>query len=151
MRFEPKSQEDIARERCMPEGVYDFEVVDAQEKTSKSGNPMIEVSLKVFGPNGERSQKDWLMAFKLRHFARAVGLAESYEAGRLEADMMIGKAGRLRMVQKPYNGDIQNSVKDYICDEAPEKEGEAPVVGEQPAPAQRAPTPSAPLEDEPPF
>ena len=40
-------------DETLPDGIYDFEVIDATETTSKAGgNPMIELALMVHGPNG---------------------------------------------------------------------------------------------------
>ena len=43
-----------AYEETLPEGVYDFVVVDAIEKQSQNGNPMIELQLMVNGPDGSK-------------------------------------------------------------------------------------------------
>ena len=40
-------------EEVLPEGAYDFVCVDANERTSQSGNTMIELRLIVKGPNGK--------------------------------------------------------------------------------------------------
>ena len=40
MKFQPSSEEAIAANNVWPEGVYDFHIVDAEEKLSESkGNP----------------------------------------------------------------------------------------------------------------
>ena len=44
-----------AYEETLPEGVYDFVVVDAIEKQSQNGNPMIELQLMVNGPDGSKN------------------------------------------------------------------------------------------------
>ena len=50
MRFAPVSEEIAAG--CLPKGEYDAVVNSAVEKTSKAGNPMIELELTVYGQAG---------------------------------------------------------------------------------------------------
>ena len=44
MQFEAKSEKQLAESRPLRGGVYPFEILDAMEKTSAAGNPMIELS-----------------------------------------------------------------------------------------------------------
>lgn len=119
MRFQSKTEEEIIRENLLPEGTYDFEVVKAEEKESKKGNPMLEINMKVFRADGDGFifVRDWLMeAFpmKLIHFCREVGLESRYADGVLTAEECVGRTGRVQIVQKQQDGfDPQNSVKDY--------------------------------------
>ena len=120
MKFQPKTEAEIAESNLWPAGEYDFGVIDATEKVSKSGNPMVEVGLAVYNEEGQqRRVTDYLMeamAFKLRHFCEAVGLLHEYEAGMLDPDALVGKTGRVVLKQDPardgYNP--KNSVKDYV-------------------------------------
>lgn len=134
MKFDPKTEEEIkASSPLIPAGTYDFEVVDAQDKISKSsGNPMIEISLNVYYENGkEKLIFDYLLpafAFKLRHFAEHTGLIERYNSGELSAADCLGKMGKAVIAirqgqQKPDGGyhKDQNTVKDYIKCDAPQK------------------------------
>lgn len=152
MKFQPKSEEEIVRDNLLPAGDYAFEVVRAIDATSKSGNEMIELNLKVFDDEGGyRFVKDYLlesMAFKLIHCAQACGLEQEYNDGELIADQFVGRSGFLKLaVKEDKTGQYQpqNSVKDYI--KPGENDGKAaPVAAKKPAPA----TP-ADLDDEVPF
>lgn len=131
MRYTPKSEKEIAEERLLPEGEYPYQISGAIEKTSKSGNDMIELTVRVFKPDGSFVLvTDYLLeslAYKLRHAAVACGLEKIYDAGTLTADNFIGKEGMLKLgIQKDKNGQYpdRNSVKDYIVP----KDGEAKVV-----------------------
>lgn len=146
MKFPPKTDEQIARENCMPIGDYDFEVVEAVDKISQKGNPMIALQLRVFGPERAMTVRAYLMeamAFQMRHFCFAVGLGKEYEAGELAAANCIGRTGRLTLKIEDQPGYMpKNAVKDYIVPAA----GEAPA---SPSPRQPMATPAG--NDEPPF
>lgn len=125
MQFTPRSVEDLELEEkkreealLLQKGDYDFEVTEAIEKTSKSGNPMIQVRLKVFHEDSFRFVTDYLMekmAFKLRHFAESVGLLEEYNAGQFDASNLVGASGVVKLEIEPAKGAFaaKNSVKDY--------------------------------------
>lgn len=134
MQFQPKTEAEIKAANLLPDGVYDFEVFDAIEKESKSGNEMIELHLRVFKDDGStRQMRDWILASfarKLKHFCEACGLTKQYEDGTLTADHCIGMAGKVRVVQQTRKGyDPQNSVEDYIIPDA------GSVATRKPAPA----------------
>lgn len=122
MKFQPKTENEIASENLIEPGEYDFEVVAAFDKVSKtSGNDMIELKIKVFADR-EKVISDYLlekMAYKLRHFAEATGLLEVYNSGDLIADDCVGKSGRLELgIQRDKTGahPDKNTVKDYVTD-----------------------------------
>jgi len=122
MQFQPKTEDEIARERLREEGKYPFTVTSAVDKVSKNNNPMIVVELDVFDTNGNAfSITDYIMAsmaFKLRHFAFCVGLGADYEAGILHPESMAGKSGTLKLgIQAGKDGyPPKNVVKDYDKD-----------------------------------
>src|SRR5688572_8987205 len=99
MRFEPKSEDEIAAANLLADGDYIFEVADAKEETSKAGNDMVKLKLNVVGEEDRMHVIfDYLVssegaAFKLRHFAESVGLLPEYERGEITADQMIGCNG----------------------------------------------------------
>lgn len=120
MRFTPKTEEQLQEENLIPQGTYDFEVVEAKDRVSKSGNDMIELKLCVYDQNGSpRTVFDYLlesMSYKLKHFCDAVGLAHKYTDGTLADHDCMGKAGKVMIIQQPpQNGyAAKNSVRDYI-------------------------------------
>ena len=153
MQFQPKTEAEIKAANLLPEGVYDFEVFDAVDKVSKSGNGMIELHLKVFSDDGRtRQMRDWILpAFerKLRHFCEACGLMAQYEAGTLNAEDCIGMAGKVQLVQQTREGyDPQNSVRDYIVPEAGSVPTRSTVAAPKPA---AAPAHAVHGEDDIPF
>ena len=123
MRFQHHSEQEIQEMSLVEEGTYRFEVIEATDKTSKSGNEMIAIKLKIWDNNGkERIVFDWLtpaMEFKLRHFCVATGLLNKYESDELNDRDCVGKSGVLELVIKKAEGTYpsKNAVKDYIHDE----------------------------------
>ena len=53
MDFEPQTERELQEELVWPEDDYNFEVADAVEKMSKSGNDMIELKITVFNADGK--------------------------------------------------------------------------------------------------
>lgn len=138
MKFIPKSEAEVSAGTMLQPGVYDFEIVEATETTSKAGNDMIALQLKVYDTAGRGvTVFDYLVGtekaqYKVRHCATAVGLLAQYERGELLADDLIGRAGRCSITIKKGNGEYPdaNAVRDYIAD-APKTNARAPA----PAPA----------------
>lgn len=128
MRTDPKTEQQIMEENLMPDGIYPFEVVEATDAVSKSGNEMIVLKLRIVDDqNIARTLKDYLlasMAFKLRHFCVQTGLMDKYDADDLKAMNCVGKKGMVEITSdktprfapdgKQYP--VKNSVKDYPKD-----------------------------------
>lgn len=121
MRVTPISEAEAADAGLWKRGLYDFEVLKADERISKNGNDMIEVNLKLYDPEGRSFRLfDYLvssegMAYKVRHFASATGLLTQYEKGELRAVDCVGKTGRCQVtIQKAKDGyPAKNVVQDY--------------------------------------
>lgn len=121
LAFKPKSEQEIREAQLAPKGDYDFDVLEAKDGVSKSGNPMITLKLGVFNGDAMRWHiTDHLVAAmeaKLRHFADTTGLLGRYEMGLLSAQDCIGRAGRVRLViEQDETGKYpdKNTVRDYV-------------------------------------
>lgn len=120
MKFQPSSEEAIAANKVWPKGVYDFHIVDAEEKLSESkGNPMIELKIEIARRDGAtRVIRDYLVAQraeKLLHAAAACGVSGKYLAGSLSDDDFVGKRGSLKLgIEKSKNYPAKNVVLDYV-------------------------------------
>lgn len=150
MKFTPMS-EAAARTQASafglwPRGIYDFEVSEAKDRISASGNPMIELNVTVYNKEGHtRKVYDYLIdsektGYKVRHFASSVGMTKEYESGELDASALVGKAGKLQLyIKKDKKGAYpdKNAVSDYV-----------PVVPGAPLIASSAPED---MDDEIPF
>lgn len=118
----PLSQDELKQGDLMENGIYDFQVIKATEKISKSGNEMIELQLKVWESNGrERFIFDYLLEqleYKIGHFAECVGLYPKYQDGMLSAHDCEGKSGQCKIyIQKGKDGySDKNAIADYILD-----------------------------------
>lgn len=122
MKFQPKTEKQIAEESLLPVGTYSFQVVEAKEAVSKGGNDMIVLKNQIYRDDGSPSLMvdDYLVssiAYKLRHAADACGLIAEYESGELQALDFEGKSGQLKLrIQKDKEGKYpdKNVVGDYI-------------------------------------
>ncbi len=127
MQFNSRSREELARESLTPPGEYDFEIISAEETTSKKGNEMIKLKLRVFVENGEIHVYDYLVAgmeYKLANFCDAIGRSDDYDDGEINADNLVGCAGKLKLVIEEAEKDkdtgevkwpAKNVVKTYIA------------------------------------
>lgn len=117
----PLTKEQLEQGDLIPPGIYDFQVVDAQEKISKSGAEMIALQLKIFMPDGRvRVIFDYLLEaleYKFGHFAEATGLLPKYQEGYLNAEDCFDKCGKCKIyIQKDKTGEYgdKSAVADYI-------------------------------------
>ncbi len=120
--FIPKTENELKEANLIAaKTICDFEVLEAKDETSKAGNPMIHLKLKVYKDDGGYIFiDDYLMAlmeFKLRHAAEATSNLDKYNKGSLSADDFSGKAGKVKIgIQKskdPQYAD-KNTINDYI-------------------------------------
>lgn len=140
MKVTPKTEKELLEMNLIPPGDYAFEVLDAQDKQSKKGSDMIELTLGVFVGDSRRLITDFLldaMPGKLFHFCQYTGLAGKYASGDLKAEDCLGKTGFLSIkTQKGKKKDgpgneywpDRSSVDDYNRGEFKK----APVVGGAP-------------------
>ena len=125
MRFKHLSDEELQSFFLAEPGIYDFEVIDAKDRVSKSGNEMIELKIKIWDKDGnQRVIFDYLleaMKFKLKHFADCCGLTNKYKADEIGSLDCVGKSGKVDIIiqqgqPNPAGGYYpdKNSVKDYV-------------------------------------
>lgn len=149
MQFQPKTESEIREASLAPDGEYDFDVLEASDKTSKSGNQMIAAKIGVYGGSHVRWHVyDYLlplMEAKLRHFCDTTGLLSLYESGRLRAEDCVGRSGKCRIKTKKAEGQYgaKNVVDDYVVRTA--KPLATPVAAANPSGAGALP------EDDIPF
>jgi hypothetical protein len=123
MNFEPRTEKEIAESKLWPKGEYEFEIVEAVEKVSQSsGNPMIELKLRLSNGNGiSRTIPDYLLKEtpeKLRHAADACRVLDRYDIGSLSETDFRGKRGRLKLgieKDRKHKYPDKNVVLDYVC------------------------------------
>ena len=154
MKFTPVSEQeaDAMSANLWPNGDYDFEVREATEKESASGNEMTELEVWIYDTaGGRRLVFDYLVAteksaWKIRHFAASCGLLPQYERGSLAANEMVGRTGKCTVAtqQAKDNYPAKNVIRDYL--KATGTPAARPVVSRA-----RTPAPAGDIDDEIPF
>lgn len=125
--FTPKTEEELNANNLLTPGIANFEVVQAMQKVSKSGNSMIEMKLRIWDRNGkEKIIHDYLvdipsMSYKIKHFCDSTEMSDKYEQGCFSDVDCIGKTGKLKIIiSKDKTGGYpdKNSVADYLTTES---------------------------------
>lgn len=122
--YQPKTEEQIAKEGLLPEAIYEAEIIESEAKTSKSGNEMIALKVKVFDEEGGQHIVFDYIVFgnnfgerKFRHAAVACNLLDKYTAGKLEADDFVNTMCRVEVKQQKGTTEYpnpKNIIFDYI-------------------------------------
>jgi hypothetical protein len=143
--FTPIPRNELKRSRLLPKGTYDFEVLKAERKTYKSGSQGIALKIGVFTENGGQQWVDDYLVFadkalfKVADFCEAVGLTAHYDAGRLEAQDCVGRAGKCRVGIDEQDGyEPRNKIAGYVASKpanAEPQRAQAQSVRVTPAPA----------------
>lgn len=101
----------------LPEDTYDFVVTKAEGKTSKSGNPMVQVSAKVTtGPHAGKGIKDF---YVLRMASQAKKFVENMTAMGISMDLLMKEKPTMQqvalvMVGRPFRGKVRHTTsEDY--------------------------------------
>lgn len=129
-RYTPKTEEECQKALQYPmlePGIYDFQVISAEYKTSSKGNPMIALKLCVWNEDGKQFHIfDYLVAtekmeWKTKHFCDSVGLSKEYESGAFNEDLCANRCGKASIIyqagQKKPDGSYyadKNAVEDYV-------------------------------------
>lgn len=134
MKFTPMTEKEAEAQSSdlWPDGAYDFEVREATEKTSSTGNEMTELEVWIYNSTGSRRLVfDYLTvsekaAWKIRSFAAATGLLPQYDSGTLDAADMVGRTGRCMLMIEPARDSYpaKNKIKSYT-----KAEGATPRTG----------------------
>lgn len=115
----------------LPDGIYDFIVIESKFKTSRAGNPMIELKLRVTHDGLEHTVFDNLiptdrMIWKVRHFCAATGNLEKFEKETFNENDAMGSRGMMlvgNVGERPKDdgsGGVwkaKNVVDDYLTEE----------------------------------
>jgi hypothetical protein len=140
--FTPKSEEELSS--LLEEGIYDYFVTKAVAKQSKSGNPMIALTLSIKDEMGDQVEIiDYLILMdnkfcqrKIRHFCLSAGLSKEYAKGALNSAECVRKKGKLRLgIQKDETGKYapKNVVADYLSIDDDLKEAVNRLPSKRPA------------------
>jgi len=136
MRYTPYSESEIQSMHVMEEGIYPFQVIEVHTidkngnpMTDRNGNDMAKLKLMVCDKdNKERTLYTYIsgdgnFAYKLRHFAKTLGMIEDYESGLFNIHKTLNKDGFADIVIKKGTmksdgtGEMwpdRNDVKDFV-------------------------------------
>jgi len=122
MEFNPTDAGDRSGFSLLPEGLYDIEVVEAEERSSKNGNQMIALTLEVRHPDGYPSRVwDYLVStpaavFKIKQFCDAAGLTGEFASGTLtEAHCRNRRLKAKIFVEAGREGyQDRNAIREYL-------------------------------------
>lgn len=135
--FEVYTEEELQMVSLLPEGIYSYQVVKAEDKPSKSkpGTEYTALVLKVWDKGGHEYQvyTNLALAKLLKHFCDVNDLQDEYKSGDVPSDLMVNKCGGNVIIgiepEKPNpNGGMykaKNIVKDYIFE--PKHSGMKPL------------------------
>ncbi len=120
MRFKALTNEQLNEKRGMlAEGDGDFEVGAAEETTSKRGNHMLKLSLRVWDKNGKEGFIfDYItddFEWKIKHLLESIGEGHKYQTEEVVPSDLIGKRGKCKIaIQKDKGFGEQPKIKDYV-------------------------------------
>lgn len=157
MKFTPVSEEKPAPQSAgvWENGIYDYEVRDAEETISSAGNEMIKLVVCILNKAGDQKiLYEYLVgtekaAWKVREFAASCGLLRQYETGSLMAAEIVGRTGMCEVGTRAAEGryEAKNTVRSWIG-----KADSAKTPSPPRTPLSREKKPAGPdLDDEIPF
>lgn len=147
LNYKVYTEEQANHERysLLKEGIYDAVINLSMDKTSSSGNPMMDMTLAVYDDIGlEHSVRDFLvftpkMMWKVINCAKSANVMPQYEEGRFCSDLIAGKRVKVKVVieeggeipmdklnGKPFGSKYpsKNKVGDYIKEEGQSSQNE---------------------------
>ena len=98
-QYDVMSESEAMAERfqLIKEGVYEGVITSSQDTKSKTGNPMMDMTVTVYDENGKPHDiRDFLvftkqMMWKVVHFSDSAGLLKEYEGGKLCSQVAVDK------------------------------------------------------------
>jgi hypothetical protein len=102
--FDPKEAKDKTF-ICLPAGEYEAEIVNAENKVSKSsGNPMIELQLNCHATDGNTVRIfDYIVnpssLWKLKSICRCCGM--DFNEGKIDEQLLVGKRMTVKLKVRP--------------------------------------------------
>lgn len=133
----------------VPEGTYKVIVDDAEPDTARSGNPMVNLWLRIHGGDYDGATiTDRLVLtdksmFRVVGFLQALGIPTPKKRLSFDISKFIGRSLEVTLRDgDPYNGRVKSEVSGYARLAKPAKKAEAEVPEfEEPEPAQEEEVP----------
>jgi hypothetical protein len=124
VKFQPLTENELQTASLAPEGIYQYQIIKAEDGISKSGNEKIDLKLKIWNDQGvQTSVFSNLSIIKLlKHFCDVNYMEDNYNSGEITASLCQGKSGGRVVIgiasekPNPYGGvyPAKNIVTDYI-------------------------------------
>lgn len=123
MKYNYVPREELEKQKhLLTPGKADFEVLKATEKTSKSGNDMIELHIKLWDCEGKQTNvfdyllSDTKFAWKIQSFCDAIGRPEWYAPDfELTPDNLKGQSGKCKIdIEKNQEYGDKVKIKNYL-------------------------------------
>lgn len=114
-----------SQEFFVPAGEYKVKVIEAKDDTSKSGNDMIKLKLRVILPDGSNGPSlfDYLVfttssSWKVDAFLKSTD-AHPGDGKEIDvkAEELIGLEGSAKLLVETYKDQKQNKVETYLFEE----------------------------------
>lgn len=124
MKFQPLTEEELQVQALIPDGTYNYKVIEAKERLSNAGNEYIALTLKVNFEGKEQGIFTNLALIKLlKHFCDVNGMQDLYVKGEVTDKDCLAKSGGQVVIgiegEKPDGKGgmyrAKNIVKDYIA------------------------------------
>jgi len=117
--YDVMSEQEAMAERyqLLKEGEYDAVITASSDCQSKTGNPMMDMTVSVYDENGKAHDvRDFLvftkqMMWKIVHFADSAGIVKEYEAGTLCSETAIDKRVRVKITVEEGSEIPQDKLK----------------------------------------
>lgn len=108
----------VAKRDPLAEGIYNVVLEEMEEKQSSTGKPMLAARFREPESNTAIFENFVLTPdalWKLQNFCNAIGLDTS-EVSDTDAiiEAALGAEVQVKVVQREYNGNVTNSIKNYI-------------------------------------
>jgi len=119
MNFTPLTEEQLSQP-SYEAGEYKFRVTEAEEKVSKTGNPMMVVNLEIIAEGRKPIHiKDYLVAtekgaWKLSSFCKSIGKEGLYKTGAMGIFDIKEQRGNAYFDFEEYEGKKYLKVKYYV-------------------------------------
>lgn len=124
MKFVHKNYNPPEKFEVLPNGRYSFKVMKIEEKFSKTGNPMLKLTLKLnYDSKPTGISWDYLVdsedvSWKRKHFLESLGLGDLWDKHEItitDCDLIMKANGICEIIQETMpNGAPTNKIKDYI-------------------------------------
>lgn len=103
--YEVMSEQEAMQERfqLLKEGEYEAVITASSDSQSKTGNPMMDMTVSVYDENGKAHDvRDFLvftkqMMWKIVHFCDSASLLKEYEEGKLCSEIAVGCRVRVKI------------------------------------------------------